>query len=148
MILFYFNLFYEGVTISEFNAKVSAKTPTSSLPSMSPMPTPEENKTYQVQKYPFYSSPYETEMLKAVEPLEVTETDEAEVFGQRGIWANKAEVSKWRGDIPIEQYPLNKDFKPKVLIKKSARSIEYTQEIALRYLRPPTPPMPGDIIIR
>ena len=115
---------------------------------MSPMQSPEENETYQVQKYPQYSSAYETEMLRAVEPLEITETDEAEVFGQRGIWANKAEVSKWCGDIPIEQYPLNKDFKPKILMKKSARNIEYTQEIALRYLRPPTPPMPGDIIIR
>jgi len=107
-----------------------------------------ENNSFTAQKYPQYSSAYETEMLKSAEPLEINETDEAEVFGQRGIWANKTEVRKWQGDIPIEKYPLNKDFKPKVILKKSARTIEYTQEIAMRYLRPPTPPAPGDIIIK
>ncbi len=32
-------------------------------------------------------------------------------------------------------------------MKRIDRSIEYVQELAIRYLRPPTPPAPGDIVI-
>ena len=34
-----------------------------------------------------------------------------------------------------------------VISKKSSKDIEYVQEMVLRYLRPPTPPQPGEVII-
>jgi hypothetical protein len=152
----------------EFNSKVEANaksyspsslSPTSSPPPPPPPPQQQPNfnfyqndqldpTTCPSQKYPQYVSAFELELLKSSEPIEVTVTDEAVVFGQRGILANKNEVNEWRGELPIDKYPLNKDLKPKVITKKSSRIIEYTQEIAVRYLRPPTPPLPGDIIIR
>ena len=35
----------------------------------------------------------------------------------------------------------------KVITKRSSQHLEYVQELAIRYLRPPTPPVPGEIII-
>jgi hypothetical protein len=51
------------------------------------------------------------------------------------------------GQIPIEEYLLNEDLNPKIINKQTHQSVLYIQELAIRYLRPPTPPPPGDIII-
>lgn len=67
--------------------------------------------------------------------------------GQRGIWANKQEVVSWRGPVPITQYAINEDSNPEIITKRSGQQVEYIQELAIRYLRPPTPPPPGEIII-
>lgn len=45
-------------------------------------------------------------------------------------------------------YEVNKDPKPEVIHKKCSKTIEYVQEVAVRYLRPQTPPAPGDIVIQ
>ena len=45
-------------------------------------------------------------------------------------------------------YEVNKDPNPEVIHKKPSKTIEYVQELAVRYLRPPTPPAPGDIVIQ
>ena len=50
--------------------------------------------------------------------------------------------------LPLESYPLNRDPDPIVIHKKPTQSINYKQEIKLRFLKPPTPQQPGDIIIR
>lgn len=65
----------------------------------------------------------------------------------KGILINKSEITNWNGKIPISQYPINEDLSPEIITKKSQRQVEYIQELAVRYLKPPTPPMPGDIII-
>lgn len=49
--------------------------------------------------------------------------------------------------MPIHEYPINEDPNPDLLCKRTNQEIEYVQEFAIRYLRPPTPPAPGDIII-
>jgi len=88
----------------------------------------------------------ESLILNAQEPFQSIEQEEITVNGQRGIWLNRAEVSRWRGDLPINEYPINEDKNPK-FINKVSSDIEYVQELAIRYLRPPTPPSPGDVVI-
>lgn len=60
---------------------------------------------------------------------------------------NKEEVQNWRGEISIDKYLINEDANPEIITKRVDRSIEYVQELAIRYLRPPTPPAPGEIVI-
>ena len=86
-------------------------------------------------------------MLRSDEPIEVNETQEITVIGNYGVWVNREEVQNWKGPIPIENYQINEDTDPEIITKRSAQNIEYVQELAIRYLRPPTPPAPGEIVI-
>lgn len=107
-------------------------------------PVPSRQQQQQVQVL----SDMECAILRSKEPIDITEQDEIEVLGQRGIWANKAEVINWRGLLPISQYLINEDSNPEVITKRSQQKISYIQELAIRYLRPPTPPKPGEIVIK
>ena len=49
--------------------------------------------------------------------------------------------------MPLSEYLINEDPTPEVITKKSSQSLQYIQELAIRYLRPPTPPAPGEIVI-
>ena len=60
---------------------------------------------------------------------------------------NKSEIFNWNGKIPISDYPIFQDLEPEIIIKKSQKQVEYIQGLAIRYLKPPTPPPAGDIII-
>lgn len=60
---------------------------------------------------------------------------------------NKTEINSWRGDRLISEYHLNEDNEPLIVHKKMTQELEYVQELAVRYLRPPTPPSPGEIVI-
>ena len=93
-------------------------------------------------------SAIEEAILKANNPLEFHETEPLTVVGQTGAWINKDEVINWRGVIPITQYLINEDSNPEVIRKKTEQQLIYEQEVAIRYLRPPTPPPPGEIIIK
>ncbi len=81
-------------------------------------------------------------------PIQVEETEEVTVLGQRGIWANKSEVVNWKGIIPIDSYLINEDADPEIVNKRVRHQLEYVQELAIRYLKPPTPPAPGEIVIK
>jgi len=94
-----------------------------------------------------FLSQIEQAILRATNPIEVTETEELTVLGQRGIWLNKQEVNAWRGDIAITEYKIHEDSNPQIINKKYTQVFEYVQELAIRYLRPPTPPAAGEIII-
>lgn len=94
-----------------------------------------------------FLSQIELSILRSINPIEVNETEEISVFGNKGVWVNKAEVMNWRGDLSINEYVINEDANPEIIMKRIDRSIEYVQELAIRYLRPPTPPAPGDIVI-
>ena len=94
-----------------------------------------------------FLSEVEQSILRAQVPLELSESDEISVNGERGLWANKQEVVNWRGVIPIGEYCINEDANPEIITKKAGQQLEYVQELAIRYLRPPTPPAPGEIII-
>ena len=93
-------------------------------------------------------SSLETTILRSTVPVDITETEEITILGQRGIWANRNEELNWRGPIQISQYPINDDRNPEVVVKKISKQLEYVQELAIRYLRPPTPPVPGEIVIK
>lgn len=94
-----------------------------------------------------YLSQVELAILRSTKPIEVTETEEITVLGNRGLWTNKAEVMAWKGDLPIDQYLINEDNNPEIINRKISEEVEYVQELAIRYLRPPTPPAPGEIVI-
>ena len=94
-----------------------------------------------------YISNIEAAILKSSFPLETDETEEISVDGQRGLWINKFESTHWKGLMPIDEYPINQDTNPEIINKRSVQNLEYVQELAIRYLRPPTPPSPGEIII-
>ena len=93
-------------------------------------------------------SEVEAAILRSSVPIDVQETEEIEINGQRGIWTNKSEIANWRGVMPIAQYGINDDPNPEVIRKRTEQQLVYQQEIAIRYLRPPTPPPPGEILIQ
>ena len=95
-----------------------------------------------------YSSEIETAILRSTTPIRITESEEINVLGNKGIWANRAEVMNWKGILPINQYSVNEDSNPLVISKKIRQQLEYLQELAIRYLRPPSPPAPGEIVIQ
>jgi len=98
--------------------------------------------------YGQFLSEIEAAVLRSVDaPIQVNETEELTVLGQRGIWSNKSEVVNWRGIIPISEYLINEDANPEIITKRVSQQLEYVQELAIRYLRPPTPPVPGEIVI-
>lgn len=94
-----------------------------------------------------YLSDVETALLRANEPINLTNAQEIEINGLRGVWANREESLKWKGPIPLDSYPINQDSNPIIINKKSNKTVEYIQELAIRYLKPPSVPPPGDIII-
>lgn len=74
-------------------------------------------------------SAIEEAILRSNVPIDINETEEINVQGQRGIWANKAEVVNWRGMMPIQQYAINEDSNPEVITKKTLQNIIYIQEL-------------------
>jgi hypothetical protein len=48
----------------------------------------------------------------------------------------------------INQYPLNQDPVPEHIRRHNNDRITYRQDVAIRYLQPPTPPPPGPVIVR
>lgn len=93
-------------------------------------------------------SEVEAAILRSTVPIDVNETEEITVNGERGIWANKTETLNFRGVIPISHYAINDDPNPEIIRKKTDQKLVYQQEVAIRYLRPPTPPPPGEILIQ
>jgi hypothetical protein len=71
-----------------------------------------------------YLSEIEQAVLRSNVPLEIAESEEITVLGQRGIWANRAEVVNWRGAVPIDQYVINEDAKPEIITKRTQQRIE------------------------
>ena len=64
-----------------------------------------------------------------------------------GVWVSKPEEAAWSGEMPIQNYPINEDPNPDVIRKKCEQDLVYTQNLTVKYLRPPTPPPHGDIRI-
>ncbi|RNA12008.1 hypothetical protein BpHYR1_025219 [Brachionus plicatilis] len=95
-----------------------------------------------------YVSEMEKTILRSLTPITLEGNEEITILGQRGQWANKQEELNWKGNEPISNYKINEDQEPEVVKKKSKQKLEYIQELAIRYLRPPTPPTQGEIIIQ
>ena len=89
----------------------------------------------------------EAAILRSKEPLEIDECEEITVNGHSGILVNKCELDNWNGPLPLSHYPINQDDQPELITKRSSQHVEYIKELAIRYLKPPTPQQPGEIII-
>ena len=75
-------------------------------------------------------SDVERAVLNSQEPIEMpNEAHEIAYGDERGIWINRDEVMRWRGDRPINEYPLNYDPNPQVITKKTTRHLQYVQGI-------------------
>ena len=96
---------------------------------------------------PVILSEIEAAVLRSTSPISLNETEEVNVLGNKGLWANRLEVLNWKGELPISEYKINEDTTPNIIIKKYEKDVEYIQELAVRYLRPPPLPAPGEIII-
>ncbi|CAF1016067.1 unnamed protein product [Brachionus calyciflorus] len=59
-----------------------------------------------------------------------------------------SEVTSWSGSIPLSEYPVNQDDNPEVITKKSDQTVQYVQEVSIRYLQPPSPIPHGEILIQ
>lgn len=94
-----------------------------------------------------YINDLEAALLRSTSPIKIDETEEINVLGERGVWLNKSQTENWHGDIPLEKYEINKDSNPEMIFKKNNRTLEYIQELSVRYLKPPSPDVPGEIII-
>ena len=94
-----------------------------------------------------FLSEIEQAVLRSANPIETNDAEETSINGLSGILLNKNEIAQWKGDLPIEKYPINQDGNPEIITKRSQQKLEYVQELAIRYLRPPTPPAPGEIVI-
>lgn len=96
-----------------------------------------------------YLSKVEQDILRSNLPIDLNEDfEEITINGEKGILMNKSEISDWRGELPLNNYAINEDKDPEVIHKRTNHQILYKQDMAIRYLRPPTPPPPGDIYIR
>ena len=69
---------------------------------------------------------------------------------EREQYNNKIKLLNCRSDGDLKMYslPLNNDPHPDIITKKSQQSINYVQELAVRYLKPPTPQPSGEIVIQ
>ena len=86
----------------------------------------------------------EEAIRRSTSPIPTNETEEIEILGYKGVLLNKNEISSHGGD-----YKLNHDPNPEIVYKvTNNKPIEYEQDIQIRYLKPPTPPPPGDLIIK
>ncbi len=94
-----------------------------------------------------FLSQIEQEILRASSPFDLNSenTEEVVVNGQKGILMNRSEINQWQGQLPISDYRINEDPNPDVVVKRPTQGIVYKQDLAIRYLRPPTPPPPGDM---
>lgn len=93
-------------------------------------------------------SKVEAAILAAKRPFDIEDSEVINVNGITGLLSNKLEIEQWKGPVPVTEYPLNEDPEPELIKKKTDQTVVYDQEVSIRYLRPPTPPPPGELIIQ
>ena len=91
-------------------------------------------------------SEIEKEIINSLKPIPANETEEATALGYRGVLLNKKEIENWNGP-PLNQYKFSEE-EPVTIFKPNSTTHEYIQNVIVRYLKPPTPPPPGDLVIR
>ncbi|RNA33559.1 hypothetical protein BpHYR1_025257 [Brachionus plicatilis] len=95
-----------------------------------------------------FLSDIELKILRSSVPLEFNNTDHISFENQKFLLLNKSEIENWRGNVGLGQLPLNKDSHPLVINKKPTNTLDYVQQLTIRYLRPPTPKSPSPIVIK
>lgn len=71
------------------------------------------------------------------------------VMESEGNFTNLERTNDYDGleRIRLSDYQLNQDPEPLVINKKHSQGVVFNQDYAVRYLKPPTPPAPGEVII-
>ena len=89
---------------------------------------------------------FEKLILKSNLPIQLNNPGYFDILEETPVCLN--EENKFKSDIAEAKYILNIDKNPEIFHKKFDKKIEYIQELAIRYLRPPTPSEVGAIIIK
>lgn len=101
-----------------------------------------------MKKSPKEEDTIEKRILRAQIPIEFEEeNEEITALNYKGIWLNKRDDLNWNGSIPLNNYNLNDDSDPEIIYKTLNQPVEYTQNISVKFLKPPTPP-PNELVIK
>ena len=95
-----------------------------------------------------YMTNFEKKILHSKNPVPSKENNIIQVNNFTGTWLNRDDNLKWKGQIGLEQYPINNDPDPIVIKKKPFDKITLTQGVNVRFLKPPKIQNAGDIIIK
>ena len=120
---------------------------TSTTSTTLPTPICEEVRCKRAKQTFTSAFPVSSEILSSKTPLEMQVGETITVQGESGSLVNREDIEKFSGPLPLKEYPINEDPCPEIIYKQTDQQLVYTQEIAIRYLRPPNPPCHGDIII-
>ena len=96
-----------------------------------------------------YKSEMEQAIRNSTTPIESNESEIIEIpeLGIKGIWLNKAETENWKGgNEPISEYKFNLDPNPEKITLKYASCVERIESQTIKFLKPPEPPKPGDLV--
>ena len=93
-------------------------------------------------------SEIERQILNATRPIPINETEEIEAIGYRGIYANRSELERWKGQLPLSEYIIYEDPDPKIIRKKVDEKLKYIQDIQVKYYKPPPQAEAGEIVIK
>lgn len=87
--------------------------------------------------------------LNSPETIDLNVTAElTESLDLEDVWANKSEISKWIGPIPISEYPINVDPNPIIIKKEFKKKFECNRKVYVKYMEPTTQlGEPGNIIV-
>ena len=92
---------------------------------------------------------FEKALIESSIPIEINDAEEINCLNKRGVWLNKRECLEWSNkNGPLDRYGLNENMEFEIIHKKNDSTVDYKQKVQVRYLRPPTPPPPGELIIR
>ena len=95
------------------------------------------------------TSKIELDIRNSKFPIEINEPQEVvSINGVDGKWANKSECLNWHSSIPLSQYKLNQDPNPEIINKKYDTKLQHKQTVTYKYLKPPSPAQPGDLVIK
>ena len=93
-----------------------------------------------------YAAPATSAILEAPAASAILEAPAASAIMESSAVAVAAAPAA--AALPLDQYQLNVDPNPQLIRKKPAEKVQYTQQISLKFLKPPPPQQPGDIVIK
>ena len=107
------------------------------LPQMPPFSTGRAN----------FTSAIEEIIVNSKEPIKIEDSSPITANGFTGDWINKSENLKFKGIIPIEEYPIFNDATPEMMQKKQENCVKVSQQITYKFLKP-QPVVDGDLTIK
>lgn len=71
--------------------------------------------------------------------------ESASTYTSSAVEDQEVQALTARATPDIKNYPINVDANPELIVRPNTQRLTYTQDIAVRYLKPGTPPPPGVI---